>query len=276
MMGAALRGGALVALVCGCAIRALASTDVTDQDRMWANFTREAAIVGDKHLWLELRGMKLDDDVGGPTLGLSGYPLKDPTIDDINGGRFDLVGAYGIGAAELGIDLPFVMQEQIKYTDGSTVDHAGIGDLLLYGKFKRQLAEHWAGALGLELSAPSGSSRDYFGSGNLGLNPFLSTRYQSGPFAVGGHVGFLLNTGSQPDVFNWSVEGVVRGNELFALRCEFNGRLFRAGQEFNDIAVWPGIDLNLIDHIIIRPQGMAHLTDDAIDWGVGIGLVFTL
>ena len=49
-----------------CARRRLraqaADVDVTDNDRVWANFTREAAIVGDKHFWIELRGMKLMDD----------------------------------------------------------------------------------------------------------------------------------------------------------------------------------------------------------------------
>jgi hypothetical protein len=42
------------------------------------------------------------------------------------------------------------------------------------------------------------------------------------------------------------------------------------------MTIWPGLDLDLIDHIVIRPQGLAHLTGDAIDWGVGVGIAFTL
>jgi hypothetical protein len=287
MMGAALRGGALVVLVCAAATSALAAgADVTDNDRVWANFTREAATVGDSHFWLELQGMKLESP-GRPELGLNGYPLDDPSITHIDGGRFDLVGAYGFwGGAEVGADFPFVMQEQITSV-GTEVSKTGElkrhhdqavspGDLLLYGKFKRELAAHWAGALGLELSAPTGSEDDFLGSGELGLNPFLSTRYQSGPFAVGGHVGFLLNTGNQADVFNWSLEAIARYNTYLAFRCELNDRLFRDGQTFNDMTIWPGLDLNLIDHLVIRPEGLAHLTGDAIDWGIGIGLAFTL
>jgi hypothetical protein len=124
---------------------------------------------------------------------------------------------------------------------------------------------------------PTGSRDKLLGSGELGLNPFLSTRYAQGPWAIGGHVGFELNTNTQPDVFNWSVEGIVRGNEMFALRVEVDGRLFNDfGDTFNDIAVYPGIDFNLTDNIIIRPEGLAGVTDDAITWGIGLGLVFTI
>jgi hypothetical protein len=300
MKGAASRVGALVVVVvCVVARAAIAiDTDVTDRDRVWVNFTREAAVVGDKHFWIELRGMKLMDDQGinqtdstgakfdGPTLNLSGYPINKPCtiggspgcIDEIDGGRFELLGAYGIGPyIEAGLDLPFIMQEEISYVGPDNKEFADIGDLVFYGKFKRQLAEHWAGALGLEVNAATGSSSKGFGSGHTGLNPFLSTRYQSGRLALGAHVGFLLNVDGPADVFNWSLEGIVRGNRLFALRCEVNGRQFRDfGNNFTDIAVWPGIDFNLTDYLIIRPQAVAHLTSDAINWGIGVGLVFTM
>jgi hypothetical protein len=32
----------------------------------------------------------------------------------------------------------------------------------------------------------------------------------------------------------------------------------------------------LTDAIIIRPTALAHLSTDAINWGVGIGFVFTM
>jgi hypothetical protein len=299
MKGAASRVSALLIAVCSVTSIALADgSDVSDRDRVWVNFTREAAVVGEKHFWIELRGIKLMNDQGisqpdnqgmkfdGPTLGLNGYPVNQPRcsmtsptncIESIDGGRFDLVGAYGLGPSmEVGVDFPFIMQQQISFTDGTNQEDAEPGDLLLYGKFKRQIAEHWAGALGLEVSAPTGSPSKFLGSGHTGLNPFLSARYQSGRLGVGAHAGFLLNVDGPADVFNWSVETILRGNQMFALRCEVNGRVFRDGETFNDISVWPGIDFNLTDNIIIRPQGLAHCTSDAINWGIGVGLVFTM
>jgi hypothetical protein len=300
MKGAASRIGALGIAVCVVAGSAhAADVDVTDRDRVWANFTREAAVLGDNRFWVELRGMYLSDDQGieqrdsagtkfdGPTLNFAGYPVNKPQctiggshdcIEEIKGSRFDLVGAYGFWTnAEVGIDLPFVMQEQVSFVRGKDDNEVDIGDVTFYGKFKRQLAEHWAGAIGLEVNAASGSSSKGFGSGHTGLNPLLSTRYQSGRFAVGAHVGFLLNVDGPPDVFNWSVEGIVRGNALVAFRCEVNGRQFRDfGDNFTDVSVWPGLDFNVTDYLIIRPQAQAHLTNDAINWGVGIGIAVTL
>ena len=106
--------------------RADGISDVTDNDRMWANFTREAATVGDRHFWIELQAMKLNNDqeisqpdvtdptknVEGPTLGLNGYPVKPfaekhgSNVTSIDGGTFDLVGAYGIESWEVGGNLP--------------------------------------------------------------------------------------------------------------------------------------------------------------------------
>ncbi len=310
MLGAALRTCALAVMLCvgmGVAVAqdepaattsgstgagiAGASSDisVTDSDRVWANFTREAAVVGDNHFWVEFRGIQLNS-ANNPTLGFNGYsvnslakkkcptnPPNEPCIDDITAGRFDLIGAYGLGKeGEIGIDIPIVVGQQIEFTDGSFQDNSDIGDLVLYGKFKQQLADHWAGALGMELSAPTGSESDLIGSGDLGLNPFLSTRYQSGRVGVGGHLGFLLNTGSQPQVFNWSLEFLARANRLLALRCEVSGRLFNSDGTVNDISIWPGLDFNLTDYFIIRPQGLVHASDDAINWGIGLGLALTL
>jgi hypothetical protein len=273
------------------------SSDVTDKDRMWANFNREAAVVGDRRFWIELQGMKLMNDqqvkqtdvsdptmnVRGPTLGLNGYPVKPfaqkqgSNVTSIDGGTFNLIGAYGIQNWEVGGNLPFVMQQQISFATKRPEEDANVGDLVLYGKYKLPLADHWAGGLGVEMSIPTGPESELLGSGDFGLNPFLSTRYQQGRFGVGGHLGFLLNTGSQPQVFNWSVEAVVRGTALFSFRTEFNGRLFNdVGETFNDVAVLPGLDFNLTDNIIIRPEGLSHLSSDAINWGIGVGFVFTM
>ncbi|MBX3026272.1 hypothetical protein KF840_15290 [bacterium] len=299
-MKGAFRSAALVAV--GLAISAATalaqrSNEVTDNDRMWSNFNREAAVVGDGHFWIELQAMKLNNDqaikqpdvtdptknVEGPTLGLNGYPVRPfaqkqgSNVTSIDGGTFNLIGAYGIESWEVGGNLPFVMQQQISFASKRPQEDANVGDLVLYGKYKMALADHWAGGLGVEMSIPSGPSSELLGSGDLGLNPFVSTRYTSGRVALGGHLGFLLNTGDQPQVFNWSLQNILRGNQYFAIRTEITGRLFNdIGSTFNDIAVYPGLDINLFDNVIIRPEGLAHLTTDAIAWGIGIGLVFTM
>jgi hypothetical protein len=55
-----------------------------------------------------------------------------------------------------------------------------------------------------------------------------------------------------------------------------NGRLFRDDGTINDISIWPGLDFNLTDYFVIRPEGLVHATDDAINWGIGIGFALTL
>jgi hypothetical protein len=276
--------------------RAQAKSEVTDRDRMWANFTREAAVVGDGHFWIEIQAMKLNDDsqidqpdvtdptktIRAPTLGLNGYPVKPfaekkgSNVKSIDGGTFNLIGAYGIQDWEVGGNLP-LLQQQISFATKRPEENFDIGDIVLYGKYKLALADNWAGGLGMEMSIPSGDEDELLGSGDLGLNPFVSTRYSYGPLAVGGHLGFLLNTGSQPQVFNWSVEGIARANQYFAMRVEFDGRLFNdVGSTFNDIAIYPGLDINFFDNVIIRPEGLVAASDDAINWGIGIGLVFTM
>ena len=44
-------------------------------------------------------------------------------IEEIDGGRFDLVGAYGVWSTlEVGADFPFVMQESIDYVGGANAE----------------------------------------------------------------------------------------------------------------------------------------------------------
>src|SRR5262249_45330555 len=131
MKGAASRVSALAIAMCTVACSAFAQgVEVTDRDRVWRNFTREAAIIGEKHFWIEMRGMILTNDQSikqtdstgtqfeGPTLGLNGYPLNASPkctisatkgcVERMTGGRFDLVGAYGLlSTLEVGFDFPF-------------------------------------------------------------------------------------------------------------------------------------------------------------------------
>lgn len=297
MKGAAWAFGAILALVCGLSARLpAAEVEVTDRDRVFENFTREAATVGDGRIRIELRGFTLTNDHGAK-LNIAGRPVKplerrltsDAARADVNrvqGGMIDLLGTYGLGAnAEVGFDVPFLIQKtrvRITPTDGSdssieTDNDQDVGDLLLYGKFKRKVAEHCVLAGGLELALPTGIEKKGFGTGELGFNPFLSTRYQRGRFAVGGHVGYQMYTGAPDDEFNYGAEVILRGNASYAIRTEIRGRYFKSfGDSYSDLVILPGFDFNLTDNFTIRPTGLAGLSKDALDWGIGIGLAFTL
>jgi hypothetical protein len=276
MKGVALEWVAILSLVSG--LTALGSAEepvATDNDRVSANFTREAATVGDGNVRVELRGLRVEDQ-GNPGLNVIGLPIGDEA-DAVNGGTIDLLGSYGLAKGmEVGGDLPVVVQKMSLKT-GHTSNDADVGDLLLYGKLKRQVAEHCAAAGGLELSLPTGPESKGFGTGEVGMNPFLSTRYQRGRFAVGAHVGYQINTGQVVDVFNYSAIVIVRANENVSFRTEISGREFKTGgSDYHDLSVLPGIDVSVSKRFSIRPTALAGLTDDSMDWGIGLGLALQL
>jgi hypothetical protein len=283
MKGAAFGYGALVVFIAGVAAPAIAAdVAVTEADRVSLNFTREAATVGHKRVRLEVRAVSIENDAD-PELNLIGFATEGVNrrigdqITRIRGGVIDLLGSVGLGDnAELGFDLPFFIQETEFETQGDE-NEEDVGDVLLYGKFKRKVAERCVMAAGLEIKIPTGIERKQFGTGELGLNPFVSTRYTRGRFSLGGHVGWYIYSGSVPDVFNYSVEAIVRASDRYALRAEFSGRRFKDfGETFDDIVVQPGIDFNLTDSFAIRPNGLIGVTQEAVDWGVGLGLVLLL
>jgi hypothetical protein len=306
MKGAALPCGVVFALVCALAgMSGAAEVAVTDNDRLVRNFTREAATVGDGRIRLEVRGFLFEDDEN-VSLDLLGFPVKEierevdskrgiagSQVRSVRGGTIDLLGSYGLGSsAEVGFDVPFhIMETRFRPpcseddeqpcdpspTQVATRNEEDMGDVLLYGKFKRAVAERCWMAAGLELSIPTGIEDKRFGTGETGLNPFISSRYQRGRFALGAHVGYFIYTGPVDDVFNYSVQALARGSALYVIRAELSGRLFKAGgTQFNDVVVLPGIDFNLTENFTIRPTGVANITDEAVDWGLGIGLALQL
>jgi hypothetical protein len=296
MKGAAYTWTASLLMLLGIAVAAHAAepADVTDADRVYRNFTREAATVQPGQIRLEIRGLTIEDD-GDTELDLLGWPVQSDVdeVRKINGGILDLLGSYGLGnSTELGFLIPFFIQETTKarafavespdgglvetrYFDDTTNDQ-DVGDVLLYGKFKRAVAEHCAVAGGLELTVPTGVERKGFGTGEVGVNPFLSSRYQKGRFGLGAHIGYQIYTGDVVDVLNYSAEAIARGTAAYALRIEVSGRLFKvAGSEFHDVVVLPGIEYNFSETFTIRPTGLANVTDEAMDWGLGLGLAYT-
>jgi hypothetical protein len=279
MKGAAWAYGALVVWACNVAVPA--SGDVTDQDRVWDSFAREAATVGDGHVRLEVRGLYVKEKTAD--LDLNGFPVdplekrKGATVGDIQGGIFDLLASYGLGErSELGAVLPVFVQDT-DFDGTSSTNDVGIGDVVFYGKFKRQVATNCSMAGGLELELPTGSEKKSFGTGELGFNPFLSSRYQRGPFAAGGHVGYRIFTGHPDDEFNWGIELLLRGNDMVLFRTEVSGRYFKSfGDSFNDVLLLPGLDFNFGPNVVFRPTALIGLSDESPNWGVGMGMVFTL
>lgn len=290
MKAAAFRWGALlvIGLTMAVPVRsddgAESGSAVSDRDRVFRNYVREAATVGDGVLRLELRGYRSEDD-HLPDLDVLGFPLEEiernennEKVTRTNGGVVSLLGSYGLGPnAEVGFDIPYVYHK-LRLQDpnsGNERSRSGqdVGDIDLYVKLKRQVANSCQIAAGVELSPPTGPERKYVGTGELAVNPFLSTRYQRGRIGAGFHVGYQVFTGSVADVLNYSAHVLARGSSNYALRIEFSGRHFKDfNREFDDVLVFPGIDFNLTEHITIRPTGMFNITDESHDWGIGVGI----
>jgi hypothetical protein len=296
MKGAAFKWGAVVVFCCGLAGQALAGeANVTDRDRSFRNFTRDTATVGDRRIRLEVRGFTLEDD-RDVEVNIAGLPIEKvqrdltnsqpgtlPRVSRVQGGVIDLLGSYGLGdRAEVGFDVPYLFETvdvvDVNSGSGYTKNSQDVGDTILYGKFKRQMAEHWALALGMELSMPTGIEKKWLGTGEFGFNPFISTRYQRGRLGGEIHVGYQIYTGDEfKDVLNYSGVVYARGSEHYLLRVEVSGRYFDAfGRRLDDVVLMPGLDFNFSDSITIRPTGLTKITDNALDWGIGLGLAVTL
>lgn len=251
---------------------------VSNRDRVFANYTREAATVGSGVLRVELRGFHTEDQ-SDPDLDTMGLPTErvengeDDRVVSTTGNIIDVIGTIGLGNnAEAGFDVPIVLQEYQLDSRGG-LNEQDVGDMSLYGKFKYQVAERCHVAGGLDLFLPTGPERKYTGTGELGVNPFLSTRYEYKRLAVGGHLGYLLYTGDVKNVLNYSGHVLLRAASTVALRVELSGRNFKQfGETFNDVLVYPGFDLDFFDWFTIRPTGMFNLTPESQDWGVGVGI----
>jgi len=299
MQGTSLRWSAVFALVCLLPLQSIGAdvpvVQVTDRDRVFRNFTREAATVGSGNFRLEVRGMHIEDN-DRTRLDLSGFPndelevvvdengvpIGNNEVDRVNGGIIDLLGSYGFGDGEAGFIVPFLVQET-EFEDGSKITDEDVGDVSLYGKWTFQVAENCKVAGGVDLTVPTGPESEGLGTGEFSANPFLASRYQKGRFSLGAHVGYQIFTGGVDDVLNYSVSAIVRPNSMYAIRLELSGRWFETDDptlpfdtEFHDVVFYPGIDFNLADWFTIRPTGLANVTDEALDWGVGLGLAVEL
>jgi len=265
-----------LAVVLAAGVSMAAEVNVTDADRTFRNFTRETATLAPNQVWVELRGLKVQDDLD-PELTVTGQRLRDvhpnQRVQSLSGGIIDLLAAYGIGKnAEVGIDIPAIFESD-QFKGGHSLNQQDMGDLLLYTKIQHPVDEHLSVGGGVELTLPSGDSRKGFGTGDLGINPVVSSRYTYGRFGVGANVGYTLYDGDTRDVFNYGAEGIMRGSELWAFRAEILGRYFtQGGRRFHDLTVSPGIDINISRNIIVRPEGLAGVTGTALDYGLGMGV----
>ena len=289
MKGAALRGGAVLTVLCGLFVPVFAQETqptpelvVTDADRLVANFTREAAVLADRELRMEISGFSVHkySDVRLNLIGYSMVPHEikiGQEIHSLNGGFINLLGSYGLGGnIEGGVNIPILFQT-LTPEEGASMSNAGIGDFEMYAKFRREVYDHLDVGAGMELFVPTGSAKNGLGTGEVGTNPFVSARYTFGRVATGIHAGYLINAGDFPNVFNWDWDIIARANKMFSLRCEITGRQFdQRGDTFSDITIMPGANINLTDNFVIRPSGLTHLTDQAIGWGIGVGFAYTL
>lgn len=266
---------------------------VTDQERLWENFRREAAVVNDGQFRFELKGITLQADrsSNGPQVVLRGTPVGEinrneirEDVREVSGGIISLLGSYGLFPnTEVGFEIQGVMQG-IRFANPVTGDTIGgpknnantFGDMWLYGKYRYEVMEDLGVAGGVELRLPTGDKDDYTGTGEVGTNPFVSARYGQDRWAVGTHVGYQFNTGNLDDMFNWNADALVRPSMNWAFRAEFTGWHYDyGGQGIDDVYCSPGIDYNFSQDFVIRPQGQVGITKPALGWGLGIGLAYT-
>ena len=305
---ASLAGLSLLAVAAGAeAQREKPKVEVTNADRVWANYIREAATVEQNKFRIEVRAFRVEDNEDGGDPDCRGPLRKNCTrlntigqrvigVEDIRGATFDLIGSYGVAKnAEVGLKIQGII-ESFKRDDGSSTTFEDVGDIVVYGKFVQEVAANCVLGGGLELSTPpwnglaekartvrTGAGFDAEGSrtgtstGELGLNPFISSRYQVGRIAVGAHIGYNFYTDDDvEEVLNYSAHTILRGSDFYALRLELNGRLWdQFGEKWHDIALLPGVDLPLADNVTFRPTGLVNLTNTALDWGIGAGVAAT-
>jgi len=273
-----LLGVAAVLAVAGTVQASENKADVTDADRGYSNYVYDNATVPPGTIRAEVRAATINDE-NDPKLNFIGRPTSSNLVSE-NGGRFDVIGSYGLGVnSEVGFDIPTLISKQRKQNPTtlveSTTQNEDIGDMTLYLKFRRPVAEHCTAGAGVELSLPTGIERKAFGTGELGANPFVATRYQKGRFGAGIHVGYMVYTGNVDNTLNYGAEIFLRGTEQYVLRAELNGQHFSAnGQSYDNVIATPGIDLNFFPNFTIRPMGIAGLSTDALNWGVGVGLAY--
>lgn len=299
MKRAEFAGVALAVILAMTARPALpAQIAVSDADRTYHNFTREAATVGSDVARIEVRGLAIHDGAE-PRLNLIGKPIDEhltnaegaqADVQRLGGGLVDLIGSYGLGSTtETGFVVPFVFENATvvrhhtdPITHATTTDppsrerRTDIGDVRLYGKFKRSVATHCAAAGGVELSLPTGSEERTFGNGEIGVTPFASTRYQQGRIALGINAGYQILTGGQlDDTFEYGAEAIFRVLPAAAVRAEIAGRRFQIrGVRYDDVTLLPGVDFNLGEAVTVRPAGMVGLTNEAMNWGFGASVAF--
>jgi len=286
-------------VVAGMVSNVALAADVTDQDRTYRNFTREAATLNKGQIRVEVRGMTMQDD-GDTTLNSAGFrlrslygetyvlpndPMGNPQVSPnkvkrVNGGQLDLVTSYGVADnLEVGAIVPGFI-ENVRFASGDNFEQRDIGDLQLYTKFKQQVAENCNVSGGVELSLPNGPERKGFGTGELGVTPFVGTRYQKGFVGVGINAGYQFYSGTPlavDNTFHYGAQLFLRGGPTWSFRTEMAGRLFtQGGTRFNELVFMPGIDYALTDWLTLRPTGLASGTRPGYDWGVGLGIAATL
>ncbi len=271
-------GTVAVLSICGMAKLANAA-EVTDVDRSYGNFVREAATVGEQQVRLEVRGLSLNDE-GKTRIDIVGRRIK---ADSLAGGKVEALASYGVfKGSEIGIDVPIIAQSvtvngQNLSTNGDPVPGSttGLGDISLYWKFKQQVAEHCAVGAGVEVQTPS-NTNDKIGTREVGLNGFVGTRYTHGAFGIGLNTGYQFFSGDVANVYNFGVTTHIKGGENWGLRTELVGRIFdQAGLRNHDVSILPGIDYNISRNWVFRPTGIVGITSTSLDWGIGAGLAAT-
>ena len=250
------------------------AVEVTDADRIFKNYTRETATVAPQQFRIEVQGI-LQVSNGSTKVDLLGFRTP-PNADQLSGGIFNLIASYGVTkGVEVGFVIPGYYQS-LTFNGAAPTENAGdVGDFLMYGKFERNIAENLNAGAGMELTTPNGPVQKGFGTGSLGINPFVSTRYTSGRWALGMHLGYNFYTHDTPGVLNYGTEGIFKVSDSWDIRCEWLGTVYtQGGERIWPAYFYPGIDYYLAENLVLRPTGIANGSKDALSWGLGFGMAY--
>jgi hypothetical protein len=182
---------------------------VGERDRLWANFTRESAVVGaaascGSGVQALLFNKSTNDERAGPDR----VPLRrprtgtrdrrrhtgprgemDPFASERRASRASRgpastsLGAYGLGPfARSSASTSRCSSESIEFASDEldTINTGDVGDLIdLHAKWRKTMSSraNTTVGTGLELSLPTGSERKRLGTGELAFNPVVNGRF---------------------------------------------------------------------------------------------------
>jgi hypothetical protein len=192
------------------------------------------------------------------------------------GGDFDMWTtnarlAYGGEMWEAGAEIPY------SWVDGPGFENDGFQDINFWGKVIPIRTDLYPGGGGLVVTAPTGDGQ--FSLDEWGFEPFVTGAVAAGPVSIRGMRGYTRYLDiDDSDGLTYNLGVLAPCGERVVLRGEFDGaHYFDLNADENPVSFVPGLDIAFpmgTNELILRLSAAAGLTDEASDWGIGIGFAF--